>query len=190
MKTHLGVLVVALGSLPGVSLVVGDAAEGRKKVSVDAMSVLGTKPTYMKIPSSQVSHWVTVQLVGVTPETSATSLPYWSMVGAGLVWTEPAARVKTPVSPTSAAYHWRGEGLGQRGVATGLCVCGCDEVTYLARASLVDLDVDGLGVQRLVLNRVALDPALAPGAGGDGGDVVKAGGELHLVLIGGVERIC
>lgn len=53
---------------------------------------------------------------------------------------------------------------------------------YLSCAGLVDLDVDWLGEHRLVLDRVALDPALAPGAGGDGGDEVEAGLELHLVL--------
>lgn len=82
--------------------------KGRHKSASMLRQRVGTKTTHMKIPSSQVSHWVTVQLVGETPETSATSLPYWSMVGAGLASTEPAARVKTSVSPTCSAYHWRG----------------------------------------------------------------------------------
>lgn len=46
------------------------------------------------------------------------------------------------------------------------------------------MDVDGLGEHRLVLGGVALNPVLAPGAGGDGGDVVEAGLELHRGVVG------
>lgn len=57
------------------------------------------------------------------------------------------------------------------------CGLGC----YLGSACL-ELDADWLRQEGLVLGGAALDPALAPGAGGDGGDEVDSGRELHFVF--------
>lgn len=138
----------------------------------------------MKTPSSQVSHSVTVQLVAERPEMSAKSLPSWSTVGAGSSSMEPAESVKILESPNCSMYHCESVCVSSS-MDSKVCLgWGCWDVgKYLSCACLADLDVDGLGEHRLVLDRVALDPALAPGAGDDGGDEVEAGLELHLVFV-------